>query len=170
MGKKILKTGLRVFDGAVTALLVALLACQGYVLFARTVLKQPNPTVFGFHSAVVLTGSMADAIRPEDFIVTRRQKSYAVGDIVTYTAGDTTVTHRIVEKTAAGFITKGDANNTPDGEIAAERILGRVVWILPGGGAVLRFLQSPLGGLCAVLGLGALVLLPARRPRKERTE
>lgn len=92
MGKKILKIGLRVLDGAVTALLVALLACQGYVLFARTVLKKPNPTVFGFHSAVVLTGSMADAIQPEDFIVTRRQKSYSVGDIVTYTAGDTTVT------------------------------------------------------------------------------
>lgn len=163
MAKKTLKTLARVLSGALTAVLIFLLGCQVYTLAAKLVQKQPYATVFGFHAAVVLTGSMSPEIEPNDLIVTRAQDDYAVGDIVTYQTDGAPVTHRIVARTDGGFITQGDTNNAPDAEIPASSVIGRVVLTVPKVGAVIGFLQTPLGILCMAAGLGLLLFLPNRR-------
>lgn len=149
MTAEILRRVLQALKILITVILALLLAAEIYILAAENIFKKQNATVFGFKTAVVLTGSMSGTIEPNDLIVTRRQKSYSVGDIITYSAGGTPVTHRITEKTEDGFITRGDANNAPDAEtVRPEMIIGRVVLILPHIGAVIGFLKTPQGLLC----------------------
>ncbi len=166
MLKKIIKISSKLFSTLITVLLAVVLICQVYTIFTKTVLKKQYVTVFGFHSAVVLTGSMSDAINPNDIIITKSQKNYEIGDIVTYKTAGTPVTHRIIEETESGFITKGDANNTPDDEIEKESIIGKVVLVIPNAGKAIGFIKTPLGMLIIVLILGAALLLPQKTETK----
>ena len=132
-----------------------------YRLAARGIFKVKNPTVFGFSSAVVLTGSMSDAIEPDDFIITHKQSDYTVGDIVTYQIGGTPVTHRIISENEKGCRTKGDANNTDDGmDIPKEDVVGKVVLVIPKIGAAIRLVRTPIG----MLGLIAVIILITELP------
>lgn len=151
MTVKIFRRALRALEILITVILALLLAAEIYVLAAENIFKKQNATVFGFKTAVVLTGSMSGTIEPNDLIVTRRQKSYSVGDIITYSAVGTPVTHRITAETEDGFTTRGDANNTPDAEtVRPKMIIGRVVLILPHIGVFIRFLRTPQGLLCII--------------------
>ena len=146
---------------ALTVLLALLLALNLYVLAAQRLFHVETPTVFGYSTAVVLTGSMSGTIEPDDLIVSKRQSSYKTGDIITFRSGGSTVTHRITAVTAEGFRTKGDANNTEDmGTVQPEDVIGRVVWTLHGAGAAIRLIKSPLGMLCPVLAIPLLLGLP----------
>lgn len=107
MTVKIFRRALRALEILITVILALLLAAEIYVLAAENIFKKQNATVFGFKTAVVLTGSMSGTIEPNDLIVTRRQKSYSVGDIITYSAGGTPVTHRITAETEDGFTNPG---------------------------------------------------------------
>ena len=103
-----------------------------YRLAAREIFKVKSPTVFGYSSAVVLTGSMSGTIEPDDLIITRKQSDYMVGDIVMYQTGGTPVTHRIISENEKGYRTKGDANNADDGtDIPKEDVVGKVVLVIP---------------------------------------
>lgn len=78
------------------------------------------------------------------------------GDVVAYQTMDgTAVIHRVVDygDTEDSYITKGDANNTVDGnQVAREQILGRYVKHIP----MLGFLMSGIDG--HVLHIGGLEL------------
>ena len=127
-----------------------------YRLAAREIFKVKSPTVFGFSSAVVLTGSMSGAIEPDDLIITRKQSNYTVGDIVTYQTGGTPVTHRIISENKKGYRTKGDANNTDDGtDIPKGEVVGKVVLVIPKIGAAIRLVRTPIG----MLSLFAAIIL-----------
>ncbi len=146
----------RVLSGAAVGImaLILLLNISGIAIRAMT---GKDTAVFGLSSAVVLTGSMSDAIEPGDLIVTWQQDGYQVGDIVMYQGNTSTVTHRIIAIEADGYLTKGDANNTDDGmPIPQEKIVGKVIITLPGVGNVLLFFRTPLGLLILTLA----VLLP----------
>ncbi len=84
----------------------------------------------------VKTGSMEDNIHTGDYILIYKKKDYKKGDIVTYQKGDYHVTHRIISKEGNKFVTKGDANNTPDEEINKKSIIGKVIYH----GGILNFL------------------------------
>ena len=132
-------------------------------LFKRVVLREQIPMLLGYGNAAVVSGSMEPAIVVGDMIIIHRQSDYEVGDIVTYRGTHTSVTHRITEKTAGGYITKGDANNADDVEIERSLIIGKVVKIVPNAGDVFFFLQSPLGTLIVfvvfILLIGLLFLI-----------
>ena len=55
---------LRVLSAIVTVILALLLAANVYVIAARAVTGEAQPTVLGFSAAVVVTGSMSPAIEP----------------------------------------------------------------------------------------------------------
>lgn len=155
----------RVLQGLLLAVIALALLGGLYRIAAREIFGGKEPTVFGYSSAVVLTGSMSGTLEPDDLIVTHKQSEYSVGDVVTYQTGGTPVTHRIVAENEAGYRTKGDANNTDDGaDIPKESIVGRVVLVIPKIGAITRFLRTPLG----VLGLLAVVVLIAELPNLVR--
>lgn len=154
----------RILSGIVTAILVLVLACNVYTIVARSVFGKPQPTVFGHSVAVVLSGSMLDALNVNDMVLTQRQETYEVGDVITFVndAGTGTVTHRIIEIKPEGYLTKGDANPTPDPKpIPQERIVGQVVLVIPKVGYAIEYLNSPLGLMLVTLAGAAIIYLPA---------
>lgn len=161
-----MRRGVRIVKGVVKGLLIAVVGILAfynlYMLIARYAFHNDMPTFFGFSFAVVATGSMQPQIAAGDVIVTKAQENYEVGDIVTYldaSRGDY-VTHRIVSITDdASFITKGDANNTEDlSPVPKSAVVGKVVSVWHGFGAVVQFLQSPLG-LFVILAGGIILWL-----------
>lgn len=105
-----------------------------------------KPEPLGWSRAVILSGSMEPSISAGDLVIVHRQEEYREGDIVMFESGGISVTHRIVEKTKEGFVTKGDANRVPDMELLSEnRIIGRVAAAIPLAGNVVLFLKRPAG-------------------------
>ena len=124
------------------------------------------PTLFGFATAVVISGSMEPTIRVNDLVVIRAQKEYNVDDVVTFRGDGLPVTHRIIGERTDGagvryFITQGDNNNTPDrSEITADKIAGKVIRTVPKFGYVQSFLQKPIGFVVLSVALIAALFLP----------
>lgn len=155
--KRFSKTLCRVLRLTLFTVLVAALLGVFYPAAAKAFFGQKNSAFFGFSSSVVLTGSMSPAIEPNDIVLCRRQSGYFVGDIITFEANGSSVTHRIVSVGEDGMRTKGDANNTEDAQpIKQSRVIGKVILVIPRLGAAVGFLKTPLGILCF---LGAAVLL-----------
>lgn len=152
---------LRVLSAIVTVILALLLAANVYVIAARAVTGEPQPTVFGFSAAVVVTGSMSPAIEPGDLVVCRRSADYAVGDVITFRSGASLVTHRIVGSAENGYITQGDANNVADADpVPRGAVVGKVVFTVPKLGIFIEKLRTPLGMTVLVLIGFALIELP----------
>ena len=171
--KRILCRVWRILRAALCGALVLLLAAQGYLVAARLISKKSNPTIFGFQSAAVLTGSMSGAIEAGDLILVHAEKEYAAGDIILFEeSGGTRVTHRIVQKTPQGFVTKGDANDTEDaGAVLPEQILGKVVLVVPYLGRAVQLLKTPAGLLLLFVCLLAILFLPdVGRVKKEESQ
>lgn len=92
----------------------------------------------GYHPAVVGSGSMSPTICTGDIVIVKKVNlsEIHVGDIVQYYSDEGyTITHRVIkiEETPNGliFVTKGDANDIPDKPFKADRILGKVVFVIP---------------------------------------
>ncbi len=93
---------------------------------------------FGYHPAIVGSGSMQPAIDVGDIVVVQHvsPEELKVGDIVQYYSTEGyTITHRIIEirETEEGevFITKGDANEIADAPFTADRVVGKVIFVIP---------------------------------------
>lgn len=152
---------LRILSALITAALALLLAANVYVIAARAVTGEAQPTVLGFSAAVVVTGSMSPAIEPGDLVVCRRAADYAVGDVIMFRSGAAIVTHRIVGGTAEGFTTRGDANNVADTDpVPRGAVVGKVVFTVPKLGIFIEKLRTPLGMTALVLVGFALIELP----------
>lgn len=149
--------------------LCLILAGNLYLLYAKLVLKQELPSVFGYSQVVVLSGSMEPEFSAGDFLLVRKQDSYHVGDVVTFSVNGSMVTHRIVDETEQGFQTQGDANNTPDEMILKqENIYGTLQMVVPGFGEFILFLKSPLGILCIVVVGFLLIEIPYALERRKK--
>lgn len=175
MGKvyKVFKIILRAVLLAVVGLL---LIYNAYILIARWLYGDGMPKIFGYSFAVVVSGSMADEICIGDFIVTKEQGSYSVGEIITFfdEESGTYITHRIILAAEDKYATKGDANDTADDfSVPKSAVVGKVVAVLPQFGKTVTFLQSPLGILCIVGGGAVLWILAdivSERLRKRKNE
>lgn len=140
------------------AVLVAVITCSAYLIVAERVAGVDNPTVFGYSTAVVMSGSMEPELSVGDLILNHAQDGYAVGDVITFDTGSTLTTHRIVGESPEGYVTQGDANNANDLDaVSDESIVGRVVVSVPYAGDVVIFLRSPIG-LSLLLFAGFLIL------------
>lgn len=161
----------RILSGALTGFLALVLACNLYTIAMRYFAGVQQPAVFGYSTAVVISGSMSGSIEINDLVVIHRQKNYKTGDIITFESGESLVTHRIVEETSEGFVTKGDANNAEDVRpVPLERVVGRVVLVVPRAGAAIGFLRTPLGMTCLVLVGLLLIEVPALLDRRKNEE
>ena len=156
---KVIKTIMRTLLLVIIGVLVVY---NSYILIARTLFKNGMPVIFGFACATVVSGSMADEIDVGDFIITKSQKEYAVGDVITFYDGESGayITHRIILVSGDTYATKGDANDTADDfSVPKSAVVGKVVAVWKGFGSVVSFLQSPLGLVCVIGGGIALWVL-----------
>lgn len=145
------------------ALMLFALIINIYFLFQFKVNGNEKATFFGYSYQIGKNNSMQPTLKPNDFIITKQQNNYKVGDIITFIAKDTNkvTTHRIVQITERGFITRGDYEfvSGDDKEITKVDIIGKVVCVLPKGGTVLVIMQNPLGAFLIIAIIVVCVLL-----------
>lgn len=169
--RKFLKVTLKIINIAFMVFLSLIIISNVYTGIKRKVTGELQPTVFGYSSAVVISGSMSGSIEVNDLIITHTEKDYKTGDIITFKNNSSLVTHRIIEVNENGFRTKGDSNNTEDeNEVTKEQIVGKVVLVVPKVGAVIGFLQKPLGMLMLFLIVFLMIEFPAFVRRKKAKE
>ena len=154
-----------------TVLLAFLLTCNLYLIMMERIMGVDHPTIFGFSTAVVASGSMEPALSVDDLVLNHTEDSYGQGDIITFQNGNSLTTHRIVEVTDKGYVTQGDANNTVDLDVIPPKaVVGRVVWAIPYVGSMLAFLRSPLGMVILIFTGLCIIELPffLQRRREDR--
>jgi len=146
MRKKILLTIIRIFSVVLAVVLLLVLCLNISTLWAVGRIKQGRHVTSGYFCAIISSGSMEPTVSVNDLLLVRGEESYQPGDVITYISPrGNMVTHRVFELTEDGYITQGDANNVPDGTISKQRVLGRVVYIAPGVGAITEGLSTPMG-------------------------
>jgi len=163
-GKRLIWSILRRAALAVAALIIGV---NLYLWNANSLVGDQLPMPFGYGAAVVLTGSMGESLPADSLIFVKEQTDCAVGQVVVYQSGRSLIVHRVVAVDGATVITRGDANNTEDAPIAMSDIRGVVVGHIPGVGAVVRVLKTPLGMLFVLALAIGLVELSHRRERKD---
>lgn len=121
------------------------------VLFLLNLLTTKSDKLFeiiGYRSYTVLSGSMEPKLYPGDIVIAKHKNKtdINVNDIVTYRDNEgVIITHRIIEETPEGYITKGDNNNVEDAQILTEdNIIGEVKLSIPKIGYVMEFLSKPM--------------------------
>jgi len=106
---------------------------------------------------IITSGSMSPTIEIDDLILVNELvslNSLAAGDIIVFQSPDMTsgvITHRIVDvvhsQDGPYAITKGDANRNPipnvDYPITDKDLIGKVAFIIPEGGELVRSLRPP---------------------------
>ena len=159
----------KIFSAISLVIVGALLLAAAWLAFDKYVLKSPVPSLFGYSSLTIKTGSMSGTLEIGDIIIIKDTDDYKLGDIVTFLKEGETIptTHRIINYAAeeGRFITKGDYNNSTDGEkgVAKEEIIGEMVLHLPILGMFVGWVKDG-GGLIYViaviliLGLGSYML------------
>lgn len=145
-----------------TVFLTGLLDAATHLFLAAllTVFLLPQ---LGFSFDTVLSGSMEPAIGRSDLLlIDRHDKTPEPGEIAVFHYGQMRIIHRVTEKTAEGYRTKGDANTGEDPFLVRPDMMeGRCCAVLKGGKQWLDWFRSPA---CYTLG-ACLCLLQGLRNR-----
>ena len=120
----------------------------------------------------VYTGSMEPAIPVGSVVVIKPvdPETLKIGDIICFQLSEpTSITHRIINITGEGFITKGDANEDPDTRIVKkEKVIGKAIFTVPFIGYLGYFVRTPLGFiLLIVIPAGLIIIMEIRNIAKE---
>ena len=143
-------------------------AALGLLLLIVVLLAGTLPSLLGYESFVVYSGSMEPAIHVGDLAVVGpvRPNQLMVGDVITYRTAEhpeVVVTHRLVniglgDNGRLNFQTKGDANDSSD-QVAVDpqAVLGRVAYTIPRLGYLVDFSKRPEGKV-ALIGIPGFLL------------
>ena len=157
----------KVFGWIGTGFLTLLVVMASWLCFDKFVLKHRVPSIFGYSSLMVATGSMSGTIEEGDLIIIRDTDDYKIGDIVTFfqDGDDIPTTHRIYNIDEDGkWVTRGDANNSYDKRsITNDEIIGEVVLVIPYVGTFIDWAVEGGGliyiiGIFLILGLGIYII------------
>ena len=158
----------KVFGWIGTGLLTLLVVMASWLCFDKFVLKHRVPSIFGYSSLIVSTGSMNGFDMNEgDLIIIRDTGDYKIGEIVTFfqDGDDIPTTHRIIAIDDEGkWVTRGDANNSKDKRsITSDEIIGEVVLVIPYVGTFIDWAVEGGGliyivGIFLILGLGIYII------------
>lgn len=86
------------------------------------------PSIWGYKPLVVMSGSMEPTLQVGGILYYHEfdLEDFENGDILVYSTKEHIISHRLVDKTGDGFITKGDNNNTIDSSLVNNnQILGK---------------------------------------------
>lgn len=111
---------------------------MGLIIIAAAV----TMSVMHIKPAVVVSGSMEPVIHTGSLVfIDTDYKDVKERDIIAFEAGGSLVTHRVTEVLEDGYITKGDANDSPDpGILKKNMVRGRTVMWIPGIGYAIHFM------------------------------
>lgn len=144
----VIKQIYKVFTGAMAALAVIVLLIAAICI------------VMQFKPAIVVSGSMEPTIRTGSFmLIDKKDKDIEIGDIIAFINNDMQVSHRVVELTNDGYVTKGDNNENVDFcPVSPDKVTGTVFFTIPKLGYVLDWAISVQGiisiiTICVVFSL-----------------
>lgn len=120
----------------------------------------------------VYTGSMEPAIPVGSVVVIKPvdPETLKEGDIICFKlSGLTSITHRIINITNEGFITKGDANEDPDmWTVKKENVIGKLILTIPYIGYIGYFVRTPIGfTLLIIIPATIIIIIEIRNIIKE---
>lgn len=134
------------------------------------------PIIAGFRPVIVLSGSMIPSY-PVGCITYYHSCDFSdltVGDAVTYKAGDSLVTHRIVKVNGLSgtVVTKGDNNTTEDPEtVEASQIAGKALkFRIPWAGYFVSYGKTPVAIAIMVQIMIISYIIEKLYNRKKRSE
>ena len=135
----------KVIQAMLLAVTVSLILGLGFLI----VILDINPYV-------IVSGSMEPELPVGSVcLVDCQQKEPETGDIISYKAKDTIITHRVIEETDGGYITKGDNNSVADpGIVKSKQIFGTVTCSIPKVGYAVMFMRTLKG--IVLLAIGAI--------------
>lgn len=154
--RRITRLSSRLIRGAVRIALA--LVVGGITMGLAAVALLPS---FGARSMVVTSGSMEPTINTGGLVIVEEvdPERIEVGDVITFNgySGEGMTTHRVLSRNVVAgrlhFQTQGDANDTPDVDLApAEGVVGRSALDVPYAGRILSELQRPQVRVIAVGG------------------
>lgn len=118
----------------------------------------------------VQSGSMEPTIKTGDAVLIRdvAPQALSVGDVISYRTAENgaITTHRVhtMRPTAERPVTKGDANDLPDGQQADFYLEGQAIAVAPYAGRIASLLQTPMGLIIFIyIPATVVVLYEARR-------
>jgi len=148
------------------AVLLLAIGVNVATLWAMGKIKRGRAVGGGYYSAIVSSGSMTPAISVGDWLIIKGGGTHQLHDIITYVSpSGLLVTHRVIAVTQEGYMTQGDANNMPDSLVPHQRVLGKVIFALPGVGGAVRALFSPIS-LIIMVALAGVVFWILRLERR----
>lgn len=121
------------------------------IILASIFIIMTSLNLFGFQAFIVKSGSMEPEVKTGSMVFDKKTDDYAIGEIITYKVEDnSTVTHRLYsiesENNQTYFVTKGDANNSPDpNKVSPQNVVGEVLFSVPLLGYFVSFLRTPVG-------------------------
>ena len=130
---------IRIYKAVQTLLLIAVVTIIA-ALFSVIVFLDMNPYV-------IVSGSMEPELPVGSLcMIDCQQKEPEAGDIISYKAGDSVITHRVIEVTDEGYVTKGYANDSKDpGIVKQKQVFGTCVFSIPKAGYAVMFFRSLKG-------------------------
>ena len=147
----------KVIQAMLLAVTVSLILGLGFLI----VILDINPYV-------IVSGSMESELPVGSVcLVDCQQKEPGVGDIISYKAQDAIITHRVIEKTDDGYITKGDNNSVADpGIVKPKQIFGTVICSIPKVGYAVMFMRTLKGIMLIAIGAVCFGLIGRLLERK----
>ncbi len=108
------------------------------------ILGNDYASFFGNSVFEVQTGSMEPAVSAGDWIIVKYEKNIELNDIVTFEHKGQFITHRVIEAYNGTYVTKGDANSAKDTPISKDKIIGKVIKVLPHFGILRKTIFNPI--------------------------
>lgn len=176
MHEKILKKLKKISTFIIWGIFAIVLALTLLLGIDKFILKSPVPSVFGYATLTIETGSMNGTsviienkdpvqISIGDLILIKKTNDYKIGDVITFIHEGEKVptTHRIIGYTDDGYITKGDANNTKDSlPVLKEEVIGEVIGHYPKLGRFCLWIKEIgwiyIAGALAILTIGGFLI------------
>lgn len=141
---------------------VIVLCVFGILVLNLMTIKSDNLfKMIGFRTYTVLSGSMEPEFYPGDLVITQHKDkaNIKINDIVTFRDNEgIVITHRIIEETNEGYVTKGDNNSVNDADILKDQdIIGKVKFSIPKVGYVINLLSDPRAIAIEMILLAAFI-------------
>lgn len=128
------------------------------LLSATFILLTTYKVIPKYNFYVVMSGSMEPAIHTGSVVGIKEEEKYNLQDVITVRQQNNpneTYTHRIVEilqEEKTTYKTKGDANESIDGDPATEeQVLGKVFLSIPLIGYLVHFAKQPTGFILMII-------------------
>lgn len=148
----------RVISAILYIILIPIIIFNFTLIIKSFINPDKTPDFFGYKSFVIVSGSMEPTIKKGDAIFVKQvpEEEIKNNDIISFTIGNTNVTHRIIEiteeKGIKKYTTKGDNNNTEDKEkITYQQIEGKYQLKINQFGIVTQILKSKITLIILIL-------------------